>query len=471
MDRTLAEKIVLYGIGGAGKTALGNLKNTKSIVAICTSERQPDEKYQEIPLIIPTELSQYQYDKIVVATSFVTQVVHTLRTFDIPEEKIEIYTVVDILTDERLDQFDAFISSHPALEGKRNAFLKGDAETINALLSQSANVFSYKEWCELNNHLVSIGNFAAALLCRERAKERLFQNEDQNDCQTVIDRFLARLDDGDSDNARRALKPMAHCCAEKRPEELWKHTCLYYLSIGDLETAAETVRSNTELSIELKKRVEGKRVAVVGPCVSDLCDGKEIDEFEVVVRLTPLPLAPDRHKYRGSRTDIAFVVANFPEYHTDEILRHFWRDDIFFVYESLMVEKQHEMIRNGNAAATLPSCSLFNGQSTFLQRILQYLFPYRPTEIKLFKFDFFASLQNYNADYKSMFNVNNTLSPESHRILTSMAIHHDFGSNFLFTQRLLKNQSIRVDNRLHDILNLTISEYYSNLEHVFSKKI
>jgi hypothetical protein len=203
--------------------------------------------------------------------------------------------------------------------------------------------------------------------------------------------------------------------------------------------------------------VRGKRVAIVGPVNTGLRNGKEIDDFDIVVRFNHHDAADYDRTFFGSRTDVS--------YYTDPAF-----NKLVIKPKGTLENLQYAVPQNVTALAEKGDISgvkaalrsqyrksngiFFKSHGNALQRCLFDLMRFDVRDVKAFNMDMWVS--PHDRKYKAKRAI---IDPH-------MFIHHDLISNFLFTKATVANGVIAVDEGLERILAMSPNDYILQLERI-----
>lgn len=325
-------------------------------------------------------------------------------------------------------------------------------------------LLSSKEWkfmsSQYSRHgLLYLGNLIRdkAIFCAYHKKED--KGARKND---YIEAYKAALDQSDFEMAQQMLSKLRDKSYDK--QEMDDFLLYYSLLSGDKESAQILAqKAYSDIDLEYYNYLKGKSVAVVGPAPSHEDLGKEIDSFDVIIRLN----------YQGSDylpSQIEFgEKINVSYYNSAQIKKkaqYEYYDDLdFIVFKSRQTADRRSIEESyKNRWIITPDKYLFNGSLTMIQLTLFDLIHYDPKEIKLFKTNFFLSRnthhRGYNADY---------LDPSSERIRRwNSFAGHDLLTQINFTKTLKNGSYLDVDKTCETILNMPPSKYLQMMEKVFS---
>ena len=464
------KKIIIFGFGSGGKQAFQLLSSSHTIVAICDSKKQAIREYLNVPVILPTQIPDFDYDRIIVASMYVSKVMAVLQNIGVNEEKIDVYETVRILIDKRLKDAERLIHN------KQANIEHGTA--LGKLLNQPADAMLPEEWCLLYDYLIANMQFDKGLMARDKT---LTAYQKTSPCE---DRMLALLDMGLFDEAKSELRKISLAgdsreCGESReagnndPGSIESLSALLNLYSGSValasrDIAQRNITSQNKQALDFSALINGRTIAVVGPCLANDEQGKQIDECDLVVRLSPSVINETEYNKLGSRTDIVYVGAHAPVYMLKENMFLLKRDDVFYVFESIITDSQEQLVTEGRARKMEFQIKLFNGFPNFLQRILIDLLLLGAGRIKIFNFDFYTGKQAYGSHYKNLVDRKKFSSRPKNHLLQSQAVLHDFASQFNFCKIIMEKDVIDADTKGRTILGMTLVEYFMLLEEAFS---
>ena len=467
------EKIVLYGFGKAGKAAVDYYEDSHDIRAICTTTRQSACEYRGIPLITPDALAGIPYDRVIIASTYNEEITATLREAGVAAERIFTHAVGELLTAARKKAIETFVRIHPATVPLRGDSRYWDTTAVEAMMHLDGDTFTPIQWNYLNDLMVTNCRFHDALLCRQKAIDGYRNVTQFDEPVSALQKYLSFIDTGELNTARAMVDSLKETAPEHIVKPLMVYEFLRHIWENDIDSAKKCAWGYGPRNEKFKKLIGGKRVAVVGPAESDAADGKEIDSYDVVVRLTPVPIQEAYRSKIGGRTDVVYVKGISPALFSKEVIPHYDREDIFFIYEKILTSEQRQKTEKQMAMPIGLVCDLFNGVATLLQRLLQVFMVYEPASIKIFKFDFYTGKSLFNQNYRKMFHqISNAKTPEESRlILALLAAGHDPASNFIFTQQLCRNGVFTADDCASTVLDMTVSDYYATLETRFAERV
>ena len=213
--------------------------------------------------------------------------------------------------------------------------------------------------------------------------------------------------------------------------------------------------------------ISGKSVAIVGPAPTRNNYGDEIDNFDVVVRLSfesPEKSIPDPVRI-GYKTNISYYSAHL----------RFFKDDASDIVEGLdfvcvsMPKYMPEILTYSNVRQVEIPDVCFIGKPNLIQTCVLDLLKLNPSRIKVFCCNLFASEVAYSNSYPSTNMLNIVSGGKVHRGLNSTTFtNHDPINNFLILKILCDNKKIQCDPELESVLEMSFEEYMGVLDSIYS---
>ena len=205
------------------------------------------------------------------------------------------------------------------------------------------------------------------------------------------------------------------------------------------------------LDANFKKYIHGKTVAIVGPAFSNEETGKEIDSFDVVIRIN---FKEDTDfgvpSLNGQRIDITYYSFGIAKNLDPSILKG---SLLSYVVALRTTDKSY---LNDNVRERRYSPVLLNGYPNMIQNVVYDVLLYTPAKVKVFNCDFYAGEANYDTSYlKSETN-------EDKLTIKNLALH-DQWSQVCFIRNIYLSKLIEVDDSCRNILEMECSEYFSLL--------
>ncbi len=332
-------------------------------------------------------------------------------------------------------------------------------------------VLDSTDWYQLSRGLFSLGYFRAAWLARENSVYFSILEATIKDASStaLIRGVQAHLEKGN-------IKDVAKSLVDIRHRLTTKHFLQFESAVLQMEKSHQPPlvfpsaenKANYE---KLRKLIADKRVAIVGPGVPHDDYRDEIEEFETVVRIKFIgqEMLDDRN-FHGVRTDISFIGAiaavKLQEFDLQEKLR------------GLKL-----LLSNSTNIATIGSIpvygiddddTIYRTPTTSGIRTLKEIIKFSPSGLKLFGFDFYATLTPYSKqmtkfyeDSSWRFDHQNDFVREGVYFKFARArdfSEHDPVSNFCFAQNLYRAGLFDIEPYGKSILELTPYQYVERLE-------
>lgn len=211
----------------------------------------------------------------------------------------------------------------------------------------------------------------------------------------------------------------------------------------------------------MRKLVEGKRVAIVGPADTGDELGEEIDKFDVIARTRfQKDFIQENSHRQGSRTDIAYYNGRDVAEMYDQIQRYVDDGDLKLVVSRPL---SYESLRHIDAdwlRFYRHDFSLYHyGMALALPRITYDLLQYDPAEICLFNTDMYTGDNAFAAGYR---NEQKGLAPGS--VLNDLIISHDLKTDFKLFKAMQASGVLTARGVTKEVLDLTPDEYVAKLE-------
>lgn len=235
-----------------------------------------------------------------------------------------------------------------------------------------------------------------------------------------------------------------------------------YLALSSFYHADEVYAGNlSEQDRDFFDYIAGKSVAVVGPVDVGLKSGKEIDGFDVVVRLSyrkGLGYAPEIF---GERTNVSYYIRTALTAGPRPVLVEGMAELDYIVVDSISWRECQWLERLPCRKRERPRLWLhldnpfLVGYPNAIQRALLDILRFTPRRVKVFSADLYTGM-SYHSEYLS-YSVRN----EGY-IFPGFTLHDPI-SNFLFMQRLIL-RGVEVDDVLAEVLSLSRQEYIERLK-------
>ena len=342
-------------------------------------------------------------------------------------------------------------------------------------MKADANLLPASQWLAVYNACFSFGLLSVLEALRANAVEssNIDEKKHPNNHRSVEQAFRAAMDQGDFQKAEDLLKRLENL--QKKRDTLLNYQVYYMLQTGQRAEASRPARElvrNNDYRNHFRKLVEGKRIAVVGPAPTGEPTGKEIDAYDLVVRMNYL--GSDRIKETkefGRRTDISYYNSDHAFYlHTLQD-RGFFDDLLFTVFKGSPRQYQEDLLKRGVGRFSRKPNLLFNGKPNQGQITIYDLLLFEPKEVKLFKVNFYLSDRPYVDSYRDSLSdvLRNRIMFDNWTILTTFTLH-DLLSQLSFTRNLVNAGMLNVDETCLRILSMSNGDYLGELNRIYVRK-
>ena len=330
-----------------------------------------------------------------------------------------------------------------------------------------ADQFDATGWYQLSRGLFSLGYFRAAWVAREHSIDLSIEESFKFDASlTDKKRCLeAHLERGEFETVSNLIKGNHD-----------KHNFGILLDLLRKSFVKEGTDQNLK-QFDGKKTFEllikDKSVALVGPGVNDLLYGDEIDSVDTVFRVRFGGRDSLRQKYDGSRCDIA-------QFNDLSVIREAPRNSAEFGFiDSLKLivvfRDEPPKVRDINVVNIFLELPVYRSTATSGLVNLVAVIMNSPTKLKIYGFDFYSRLGQYDSELMSFYRVNgwkfgatySTVFRDGFLSCASIAKSfsaHDPVSNFCFAQNLYKAGLFDIEPYGKSILELTPYQYVERLE-------
>jgi len=241
---------------------------------------------------------------------------------------------------------------------------------------------------------------------------------------------------------------------------------------SDRHHSVEVFRPETRLNSEIfKGLIYGKNVAIVGPGLPHGDYGKEIDEFDTVIRIKFIgnEMLDDQNLY-GSKTDITYLGAI-----TDLQLQEMGHQKD---HETIKLILGSQKTRSSNNLKPIYEIAsdilLYRTPTTSGLRTLNEVLKFLPSNLKLYGFDFYVTSTPYSKQMTEFYETSSWLFGHPNDFVANGVYFkfarardfsvHDPVSNFCFAQNLYKAGLFDIEPYGKSILELTPYQYVERLE-------
>lgn len=338
---------------------------------------------------------------------------------------------------------------------------------LQATTQLPVNLFDATGWYQLSRGLFSLGYFRAAWFARENSLDLSIKESSKKVASlTEIKRSLeAHLERGEYEVVTNLIK-----------SHLVKQNFSVFLDLLRKSFVKADVDQNSN-HVDGEKLfdflIREKNVALVGPGVSDGLQGFEIDSADTVFRVRFGGLAALRKENVGSRCEIA-------QFNDLSAIRDATRDSLDFEFiDSLKLiavfRDEPPKVRDIDVVNLFLELPVYRSTATSGLVNLVAVIMNSPAKLKLYGFDFYSRLGQYDSELMSFYRSNgwkfgtsySTVFADGFLSCSSIAKSfsaHDPVSNFCFAQNLYKAGLFDIEPFGKSILELTPYQYVERLE-------
>jgi hypothetical protein len=358
------------------------------------------------------------------------------------------------------------------LDASRRGALSG--EILDATKALPIDGTDATGWYQLSRGLFSVGYFRAAWVARENSIElSIREGEAVGAGATAVGRAIqAHLERRNFADVEALLAKSAGQISETGLRDIRDY--LDMMQNKYVMPPLDPNSPNFEAEKLFSELITGKSVALVGPGSPSGHYGNEIDSADTVVRIK---YAGHKHlpqrKMHGERCDISQYGQPFILSKTNNTLQlPKFLNDLKLVLSSLNASQRalaDKLVLSISSEAPVYRTTSVSGIRTML-----FVSKFVPNLIRIFGFDFYTKLQQYNdsmfrMDGVDAFFIGGEFGPFYQRDheLTSRPFSfsaHDPVSNFCFAQNLYKAGLFEIEPYGASILALTPYQYVERLE-------
>ncbi|TVL99721.1 MAG: hypothetical protein CV087_16865 [Candidatus Brocadia sp. WS118] len=302
------------------------------------------------------------------------------------------------------------------------------------------------EWNELGMYLLSFGLFREAVTCRHHSHRALDTTSSKFVYGVIfpILKLASLFDQGLWENGAKIVERqlLLH-----RNNPFYRKFFLNEKAVGQ------------SLHEDYYHHIKGKRIAVIGPLEFDQDYSDEIAQTDLVIELNGLESAREaaKMKYHG-RPDIVYYNNSRNAGNAKGDFSDVVQGASYFVIKNdRFLNKLNEFTP---CRVTPQSNSLtWNGTFSMMEITLSDLLLFDPAEVKVYGVDLYLSF-NYSSSYGNK-------PPDSLKGITMNFTVHDIFTQFLFMKKLFDGGYIKADQRLSNVLRLSLEEYAAKLESLY----
>ena len=351
-------------------------------------------------------------------------------------------------------------------------------KTLLKTVDIPAERLSIRQWQLLRYLFVRMGFLSGATAFRQKAVERAYRQLRSNVYEklSVVEGFKAAMDNADFQFAEHCLDLFKQMSPEKNENVLENYFMLMNGKISPRCSLPD--RDTNHKDSKYKEYIQGKTVAVVGPAASGHRNGKEIDDYDIIVRIGYKGVGGSEDEY-GKRVDVSYYGDGILEIYMVHENCEFLQSLDFANFKSNKFKKIVNPTLEGKCRRFLHNSMFFSGSPTMVQCALYDLLQFNPSKIKLFNLNFNLSRKtHYNGYHKADAETNKRMKKyryEYHEMwgsqsatqdITGGFAHHDHISQLRFTKRLWKNNCIDVDEACAKVLEMNEEAYLKTMEDI-----
>jgi hypothetical protein len=208
------------------------------------------------------------------------------------------------------------------------------------------------------------------------------------------------------------------------------------------------------------KKIQNRSVAIVGPSNSKVLRGKEIDNFDIVIRTNCTKILNKPTKVFGKKTSVIYFNSHRVRVDLKNIKK------ISNKIEWLVFKSQNDLKKTGLKKKTLrvsksPQNLMYLSYPMALQIIIFDILRFNPSKVKLFHFDLYSGSKAYNKNYKH-FDL-------SKKDISNSIRAHDIIGCFNFTKQFYDLKLIDIDDRSCKILKSSLLSYSKKLDSLYGE--
>jgi tetratricopeptide (TPR) repeat protein len=325
-------------------------------------------------------------------------------------------------------------------------------------------------WRTVHARLLSLGRFTDAYrIARSLAERQLVQAPDPapGAVSTRLQNARALGYLGRHDEAVTLLE----VAADHAPSTRWRDVATKVVAdlrllAGDptahQERPIPVAGNDPEAEARFRDRIEGRRVAIVGPAVPVAERGAAIDAADTVVRTRHLPpeQAAEQAALVGTRTDIAYFASTSTGLFGPEIRQALRSGDLgSAVFRTSTYVPGVTHLEAPGDLRYVPSefKAGFHGGPMAILRIVYDTLRYRPASLEVHNIDFFLSTTEYAPGY----DIGGRAEQRWQELgaLAARALAHDYLSDFTLTRTLHRAGVIDADPAVAELLLQTPEQY------------
>lgn len=227
-------------------------------------------------------------------------------------------------------------------------------------------------------------------------------------------------------------------------------------------------RDTTIVNSSYRNYLSNKTLAVVGPTISNVKNGAEIDTFDIVIRPKHRSsFIQNNYDFLGFKTNISYYQFSKLEEFDYESIK-----GLTFAVNSIDIldSNKNYTIDNKIIGLGFSYDRLWSGYSTHLNKILFHLIFNHSNlkKIKLFNFNFYVKKSMLLYGYRDNQKINATeYSGKELNALWYQHSWHDILSNWSYTQKVVSKFHIQTTEEINELLSIDYSCFMNRLDKIY----
>jgi hypothetical protein len=347
------------------------------------------------------------------------------------------------------------------------------SDLLNILKNTKSEDLPSARWLSIYDLCFTYGFLELLLLIRSKAIESAFIELKKRPNNLWLNEvaFRAAIEMGDFKNAQNYLKKLKNFNSKRL---CFNHHNLYFNSQKNTSNEFNKFISNNFSKYKnnnntFRQMVSGKSIALVGPAPTGYYNGKEIDSFDLVVRVN----FRGRNKLSdfeefGSKTDISYYNG-YDSKNIESIKDYnFFKELKACGFKSIDFNFQKNFFKQGFAHEIIRPNLFFNGSPLQGSNIIYDLLFYNPGRLKIFNNNLFLNSKAYHSTYRSSHLDLKGNKTKFYNDRLSSFSYHDLVSQHIFLNQLYKSKKIEVDNSLQLVLSKNINLYLRSIKKIYA---
>jgi len=296
--------------------------------------------------------------------------------------------------------------------------------------------------------------------------------------ENILNAFMAMIEANKKQQTLEFLSNMRNIIDSRLYNEMQLHCMLCFDSDNKTSDFINSYSNRTNIDKDYFDLIHGKSIAIVGPAQIEGKNGKEIDSFDIVVRLGYKGNNFDFENF-GQKTDISYYsIANYKMYLLYGVTK--FLDNLKFSnFKNSNYLKIKELVNYNKCRMFKKNRFFLFGSPTMMQHATYDILHFGPSKIKLFNINFYLSTITHSASYKATSEERSKYDKNrgykyyniwKNQIYdTGGFAHHDLISQVNFIRNLWKNNIVNVDNTCENILRMRNFDYLKEMENIYIK--